>query len=137
MELTQIQNHHIPFSVLKMNVSALVTSFVQLLDVGLWIGLSRVSEYEPWLWSDNSQFLYSNWAPGEPTANVRIINLVDTNNNQEFPVLVSSLYDLFAVTDSETLQGKGTGNLYSLLWWSPFLDPFLQEHRKGGAVQLS
>ena len=67
----------------KLNVSALVTSFVQLLDVGLWIGLNRISEYEPWMWVDNSQYAFNNWAPGEPTPNVRITTTYNSKHKQQ------------------------------------------------------
>ena len=56
-----------------------------LLDgTAAWIGLRRVSESEPWLWTDGTTYDYSNWFGRDPECTVDdccgLINYVNGND---------------------------------------------------------
>ena len=52
-------------------VVALVTQYLQETSYGVWIGYHYATLHDQWVWADNTEPQYMNWAPNEPGDVVR------------------------------------------------------------------
>ncbi|XP_057195206.1 C-type lectin BPL [Triplophysa rosa] len=49
-------------------------------NVKVWIGLYRVNNVSPWIWSDQSDFLFHHWAVNKPDIHEPLQTCVSTND---------------------------------------------------------
>ena len=46
--------------------AALIAQHLQGLSYGVWIGYHYVTNYDQWVWADNSETQYENWGTNSP-----------------------------------------------------------------------
>ena len=56
--------------------SALLTSKLQSVTWGHWIGKHYIDREDVWVWSDNAEPNFAYWAPGQPDGSVSFDNIL-------------------------------------------------------------
>jgi len=52
--------------ILCVYVSAFINTLMKGIRLSVWIGINNLLHQKHFVWSDNSYFHFTNWAPGEP-----------------------------------------------------------------------